>query len=131
MTEEIKKQEVLDALHESGNPFMEGMNAYQDISESFWTSMSKEEQLWAFCAMMRRLAKAELDDGRSYRGTLYNTFGWGPEAYAVAQMSGFMDVHNAIYKYDDLVHMFKDVLKNLEITVEDSALQDAVAKHFY
>ena len=128
---EIKKQEVLDALHESGNAFTEKMKACQDVSESFWTSMSKEEQLWAFCAMTRRLCVAELEEGRSYRGTLYSTFEWGPEAYAAAQMSGFMDIHNSIYKYSDLVHVVENVLKELEIDVPAEQVSDAVAKHFY
>lgn len=131
MIEENRKQEILDELHESGKTFMEAMNQYQDMAESYWTGLEPEEQLWAFCAMMRRLCKAELEEGKSYRGTLYNTFGWGPEAYAAAQMSGFMDIHNAIYKYDDLVHVFKSSLKTLEIEVDEEKLKAAVAKHFY
>lgn len=131
MTEENKKQEVLDKLHESGNAFREAMNQYQDMTESFWTGLEPEEQLWAFCAMMRRLCKAELEEGRSYRGTLYETFGWGPEAYSAAQMSGFMDIHNAIYKYEDLVYVFKSALETLEIEVDEEKLKAAVAKHFY
>lgn len=125
------KQEVLDALHESGKVFMEAQNQYQDMTESFWTGLEPEEQLWAFCAMMRRLCQAELVEGRSYRGTLYDTFGWGPEAYAPAQLSGFMDIHNAIYKYEDLITVFKSVLKDLEIEVDEEKVSAAVARHFY
>lgn len=131
MDEEIKKQELRDALRESRNEFMEGMKAYENISESFWTGMSKEEQLWAFCAVIRRLHKAEVEEGRSYRGTLYSVFEFGPESYAVAQMSGFMDIHNSIYRYDGLVDVIKNVLKTLEVEVDDTKLNDAVAKHFY
>jgi hypothetical protein len=131
MIEENKKQEVLDALHESGKSFMEAQNQYQDMTESYWTGLEPEEQLWAFCAMMRRLCKAELDEGRSYRGTLYDVFGWGPEAYAAAQLSGFMDLHNSIYKFEDLVHVVKSTLETLEIEVDSEKLSSAVAKHFY
>ena len=131
MNDEIKKQEVLDALHESGKEFAKASDSWQQMANSYFSSLEPEEQLWAFCAMTRRLCVAELEVGRSYRGTLYSTFEWGPEAYAAAQMSGFMDIHNSIYKYSDLVHVVENVLKELEIDVPAEQVSDAVAKHFY
>jgi hypothetical protein len=64
--------------------------------EDFWNSMSKEDQLKAFCAVIRRLHKGEIVDGRSYRGVLYGTFGFAEEAYMRAQFAGFLDIHNAL-----------------------------------
>ncbi len=131
MTEEIKKQEVMDALHESGREFAKAADDWQQMANSYYSSLEPEEQLWAFCAVVEKLAKGELDEGRSYRGILYDTFGWGPEAYAAAQHAGFLGLHNAIYRFEDLEHVFKNTLKELEIKVDDDKLSEALARHFY
>lgn len=131
MSEEIKKQEVLDKLHEAGKSFSQAMDEYQQLANSFYSGLEPEEQLWAFCAIVEKLCKGELEEGRSYRGILYDTFGWGPEAYATAQCAGFLSLHNSIYKFDDLEHVFKNTLEELEISVEPEKLRDALAKHFY
>lgn len=128
---EIKKQEVMDALHESGNAFLKAANEYQDMANTYYSSLEPEEQLWAFCAVVEKLCKGELDENRSYRGILYDTFGWGPEAYAAAQHAGFLGLHNAIYRFEDLEHVLSNTLKELEITVEPDKLSQALARHFY
>lgn len=129
--DEIKKQEVMDALHESGREFVKAADAYQQMANSYYTSLEPEEQLWAFCAVIEKLCKGELDEHRSYRGILYDTFGWGPEAYAAAQHAGFLGLHNSIYCFEDLEHVFKNTLNELEISVDPEKLRDALAKHFY
>lgn len=131
MTEEIKKQEVMDALHESGREFQKAMDAYQQMANSYFSSLDPEEQLWAFCAIIEKLCKGELDEARSYRGVLYDTFGWGPEAYAAAQCAGFLHLHNSIYRFEDLETVFTRTLNELDIEVEPEQLRDALAKHFY
>jgi hypothetical protein len=131
MNEETKKQEVLDKLHETGRQMLEAFDAYQQMANSYYSSLEPEEQLLAFCAIVEKLCKGELDEGRSYRGILYTTFGWGPEAYAAAQHAGFLGLHNSIYKFEDLEYVFTNTLKELEIEVEPEKLRDALAKHFY
>ena len=131
MTEEIKKQEVMDALHESGNAFAKAMDEYQQMANSYYSGLEPEEQLWAFCSIVEKLCKGELDEHRSYRGILYDTFGWGPEAYAAAQCAGFLGLHNSIYKFEDLEIVFKNTLKELKLEVDDEKLTEALAKHFY
>lgn len=129
--DKIKKQEVMDALHESGKEFTKAADSYQQMANSYFSSLEPEEQLWAFCSIVEKLCKGELDDRRSYRGVLYETFGWGPEAYAAAQHAGFLGLHNSIYRFDDLEHVFKNTLDQLEISVDPEKLRDALARHFY
>jgi hypothetical protein len=129
--DEIKKQEVMDALHESGNVFAKAMDEYQQMANSYYSGLEPEEQLWAFCAIVEKLCQGELDEHRSYRGILYDVFGWGPEAYAAAQCSGFLSLHNSIYRFEDLETVFKNTLKELELEVDDEKLRDALAKHFF
>jgi hypothetical protein len=129
--DEIKKQEVMDALHESGREFTRAADAYQQMANSYYSGLEPEEQLWAFCAVVEKLCKGELDERRSYRGILYDIFGWGPEAYATAQHAGFLGLHNSIYRFDDLEFVMTNTLKELEISVDPEKLRDALAKHFY
>jgi hypothetical protein len=131
MSEEIKKQEVMDALHESGREISKAFEQYQEMCRSYYSGLEPEEQLMAFCAIVEKICQGELDEGRSYRGVLYSTFGWGPEAYSAAQCAGYLGLHNSIYRFEDLENVFKNTLKELEISVDSEKLTEALAKHFY
>ena len=106
-----------------------GIKAMEENQEAYWNSLTAEQQLDLFCCVVRRLVKGELDEGRSYRGVLYDTFGWGPEAYSVAQMAGFIELHNAIYKREHLREIFEDVLKEVDIDIDPEVLSEAMSKH--
>ena len=93
---EEEKSKWLEALDAFSRDFKESMDAYQMESEDFWSSLSYDEKLHAFCAISRRIHKGEIVDNGSYRYVLYEIFGFGPDAYAVAQMAGYLDIHNAI-----------------------------------
>ena len=82
------------------NEFNRVMNEIEQHSENKWNALSKEDQLDYFCAVVRRIHKGEVEDSRSYRGVLYDVFGFGSEAYAPAQMAGYLDIHNLIYSSD-------------------------------
>jgi hypothetical protein len=72
------------------------MAKIEEDQEKFWSSLSKEDQLKAFCCVSRRLYEGEIKNPRSYRGILYDVFGFGPSAYAQAQTAGFLTLHNSI-----------------------------------
>lgn len=90
-------EKALVELEETSNAFMTAMNILKDEQEAYWDSLTKEEQLKAFCAVARRIHEGEVILGGTYRYVLYNVFGFGPEAYAQAQLAGYLDIHNAIY----------------------------------
>ena len=83
--------------------FDEVSDAYEKImkqieqeQEEYWNTLSKDDQLKAFCAVVRRIVQGELRDKGSYRWVLYDVFGFGPEAYVRGMDCGFMALHNAI-----------------------------------
>ena len=90
-------EDRLKALDEISKIFNEAMAEVEKESEDYWNSLSKEDQLKAFCAISRRIYKGEIEERGSYRYVLYDVFGFGPEAYAQAQMSGYLEIHNSIY----------------------------------
>lgn len=89
MTERINFDEL-------SKMFNEAMQAIEDEQEQFWNSLSKEDQLKAFCAVSRRILKGEIEDKGSYRYVLYQVFGFGADSYAQAQDAGYLAIHNAI-----------------------------------
>jgi len=85
--------EVLENVQEA---FQEWEDSFAKERLRFWNTLTKDEQLLAFCEVVNRLVQGELVDKRSYRGVLYDTFGFGLDSYVTAQISGFIDLHNAI-----------------------------------
>lgn len=125
------REKALDAIRETSAAFQEAIEHEKSLSESFWNGMNSEEQLWAFCAVMRRLHKGEIEDGRSYRGVLYSTFGWGPEAYAPAQCSGYLDIHNAIHTSSELETIVQNTIKELGIEADPERIHEIIFKRLY
>ena len=89
--------------------------------DKFWNSLSKDDQLKAFCSVMRRLYKAEIQERGSYRYTLYDAFGFGHESYVQAQVSGFLAIHNAIWDGERLGQL----IDKLEARVVEALAEDA------
>ena len=98
--EDEKKKDFFLAMEEISKTFNEVMDQIAKDQEAYWTSLSKEDQLKAFCAVARRIHQAELIDKGTYRHALYTVFGFGPESYAPAQMAGYLAIHNSIFDYD-------------------------------
>ena len=130
--DDLDQKEARDALSEFRSAFNEAIAHEEALSESYWNSLNSEEQLWAFCAIVRRLHRGEIEEQRSYRGVLYSIFGWGPEAYAPAQLAGYLDLHNAIHSHDDLVKIAEFVVKDLgHENVDKERIQEIIFKRLY
>ena len=82
---------------EASKVFIEAMKEIEDEQESWWNSLSKDDQIKAFCCISRRIYQGEIVEHRSYRGMLYSIMGFGPEAYVQAQDAGYLEIHNSIY----------------------------------
>ena len=63
-----------EELKDISNAFNEAMAKIEEDQEKFWSSLSKEDQLKAFCCVSRRLYEGEIKNPRSYRGILYDVF---------------------------------------------------------
>lgn len=104
-------------LDEISDMFNEAMGVLEQEQESYWNSLTKEDQLKAFCAVVRRIHKGDIVDKGSYRYVLYQVFGFGLESYAQAQDAGYLALHNCIF---DSEHE-RDTLKAFatQVGVED------------
>ena len=96
MTGDMDK-ELNDSLNEISESYEKAMKEIEQRQEEYWNSLSKDDQLKVFCAVVRRIVQAELKDKGSYRWALYDVFGFGPEAYIQGMECGFMALHNSIF----------------------------------
>lgn len=64
--------------------------------KAWWESLPTEQQQWAFYNVCRLIYEGDVKQKRSYRGVLYDTFGWGFEAYVLGMEANYMDIHNLI-----------------------------------
>jgi hypothetical protein len=65
--------------------------------KAWWETLPSEQQQWAFYNVCRLIYKGDVEERRSYRGVLYDIFGWGPEAYALGMEARYMELHNLLY----------------------------------
>jgi hypothetical protein len=114
----MEQQELGKALDEISDIFNQAMSVIEHEQESYWNSLTKEDQLKAFCAVVRRIHRGEIEEPGTYRYVLYDVFGFGPESYAQAQLAGYLALHNSIFDMDQE----RDLLKAFahQLGVEDS-----------
>ena len=101
------------------NSFQRWEQELEEDHSKFWNSLSKDDQLKAFCSVMRLLYKAEIEEHGSYRYTLYEVFGFGPESYAQAQISGFLAIHNAIWDGERLGQLIDKLEQRVVESIPD------------
>lgn len=119
-----RRQQINDSLAELRDLFTNMMDKATADSEDFWNSLNSDQQLQVFCAVVSRIHQGELEEKKSYRGVLYEVFGFGPEAYVHAQHAGYMDIHNSII---DKKQLIKDFAEFCQI---DSSMVDDFSSKF-
>jgi len=113
-----------DDLRETSNFYVEVMKEIENEQEVYWNSLSKEDQLKAFCAVVRRIHQAEIIDKGTYRHALYGVFGFGPESYIQGMDCGYMAIHNAIMPDDHDEKLLKAFCEKYEISNREEKVSE-------
>lgn len=97
-SENFKKaiEESSKIFEESRKIYEENRKIYDEEAEEFWKKLPYDKKLMAFYAICKRIHKAEILEHGSYRYTLYETFGFGPDSYVVGMDCGYLNIHNAL-----------------------------------
>lgn len=69
---------------------------YEDEADIFWAQLSQQEKELAFFAVISRIYFAEVERNATYRGVLYDTFGFDGSYYKRGMDCGFFTLHNLI-----------------------------------
>ena len=118
----------MDDLEEIGNMFRDAMDKIKEDSESYWNSLSHDEQLKVFCAVSRRIFDGEIKQRGSYRYVLYNIFKFEPEAYVQAQDAGYLAIHNAIYDGERVNTLIKNFCTR-HLNIDEETLESELNKY--
>ena len=90
------KKELLEGLQELREAQEKCREDYEIMNDAWWNGLSEEEREWAFYSVCKRMHKAELQQRSTYRGALYDVFGFDMNMYGRGMDCGFMALHNAI-----------------------------------
>ncbi len=69
---------------------------FRDRREHFWNSLSKEDQLNAFCAVVDKLFQGEVKFQKGPRHVLHTVFAFGTGANVAASFAGYYAVSRLI-----------------------------------
>ncbi len=87
---------LLDISEEISEKFAKFEEEFAQERSAFFNCLTKEQQLLVFCEVVHKLVNSELVERQSYRGVLYEEFSFESDAYMLAQISGFLELHNSI-----------------------------------
>jgi len=117
-------KETANKLNEISDLFNEAMTEIEQEQEAYWNSLTKDDQLKAFCAVVRRIHKGDIEDKGSYRYVLYQVFDFGPESYVQAQMAGYLALHNSIFDSEHERDTLKAFAAQVGVENPDQAVHD-------
>lgn len=74
---------------------------YEKECEEYWDGLSYDDKLKVFYSVVKRIVKGEIIENRSYRGVLYDVFGFDMDSYGVGMECGYISLHNSIIPKDE------------------------------
>ena len=98
----------------------EAREQYTQKAKEYFESLETDNQLLLFFCITNLIFENYFNDKGSYRGLLYDKFGFGPEAYSLGCDSGMFALHNAISTPKENEERFETLMKflNLDLTKE-------------
>ena len=100
----------------------EALEQYTQKAKEYFESLEMNNQLLLFFHITNTIYANYFEDNSSYRGLLYDKFGFGPEAYSLGMDSGMFALHNAISTPDESEERFNTLVKFLKLDLSKKEL---------
>ena len=100
----------------------EALEQYKQKAKECFDSLEMDNKLLLFFHITNTIYANYFQDNSSYRGLLYDKFGFGPESYSIGMDSGMFAVHNAISTPDELEERFNTLVKFLKLDLSKKEL---------
>lgn len=98
MAQDKNKEEMFAALAEADKVWHQELAEYeQDVKDWWWHDLDQQQREDAFFYVMSKLFKAKIAESRSYRGMLYDVFGFKPNMYRMGMECGAFAISNALH----------------------------------
>jgi len=101
------------------------LQEYKQKAKDYFESLETDNQLLLFFYITNVIFENYFNDNGSYRGLLYDKFGFGPEAYSLGCDSGMFTLHNAISTPDQLEERFQNLIKFLKLDLSREQMNSA------
>lgn len=101
------------------------LQEYKQKAKDYFESLETDNQLLLFFYITNVIFENYFNDNGSYRGLLYDKFGFGPEAYSLGCDSGMFTLHNAISTPDELEERFQKLIKFLKLDLTKDQINSA------
>ena len=101
------------------------LQEYKQKAKDYFESLETDNQLLLFFYITNVIFENYFNDNGSYRGLLYDKFGFGPEAYSLGCDSGMFTLHNAISTPDELEERFQKLIKFLKLDLTKDQVNSA------
>ena len=86
-----------DSINELGDLMQKSSDLYEKETDDWWNKLSYDDKIRAFYSVTKRIHKGDVEERRSYRGVLYDTFEFGMDSYGIGMECGYIDIHNYIF----------------------------------
>jgi hypothetical protein len=103
----------------------EALKQYSLKAKEYFKSLDMDDQLLVFFHITNVIFENYFNDNGSYRGLLYDKFGFGPEAYSLGCDSGMFTLHNAISTPDQLEERFQNLIKFFKLNLSREQMNSA------
>jgi hypothetical protein len=100
----------------------EALEQYKQKAKEYFNSLEIDNKLLLFFHITNTIFENYFKYNSSYRGLLYDKFGFGPEAYSLGMDSGMFALHNAISTPDELEERFDTLVKFLKLDLSKKEL---------
>ena len=100
----------------------ESQELYAHKAQEYFESLETDNQLLLFFHITNQIFENYFKDNSSYRGLLYDKFGFGPESYTIGMDSGMFAIHNAISTPDESEERFNTLVKFLKLDLSKKEL---------
>ena len=100
----------------------EALEQYEQKAKEYYDSLGMDNQLLLFFYITNVIFENYFKDNGSYRGLLYDKFGFGPEAYSLGMDSGMFALHNAISTPEESEERFNKVVDYLKLDLSKKEL---------
>ena len=104
---------------------LKAIKEYSQKSKEYFESLETDNQLLLFFHITKVIFENYFNDNGSYRGLLYDKFGFGPEAYSLGMDSGMFSLHNSISTPQQNNERFEALIKYLKLDLNKKELASA------
>ena len=95
---------------------------YKEKAKDYFNSLSQDDQMLMFFHVTNSIFENYYKDKRSYRGLLYDKFGFSPDSYSLGMDSGMFAIHNDLTIPEDREEMLRLIVKHFNLELDPQQL---------